>query len=516
MRLCWLLPGFLGAFLLSSTAEAAKLESWRFDVSQNRLNFITDEGVQPRAQLIVNPTRLVIDLPGITLGQPAIQQSLGRTIRSMRVGQFNPQTTRLVIELAAGYTLDPRQVKVNGESPTRWSVQLPNPQLLTLAAPARAGTGQPVSRAPAVAVASTQIDNVRVTPNGFFIRTRGDTPEVEILREREDRSSAGGDRRQVNIDLKGAALSYRLANATFSINRLGVSRLRATQIQTSPPVARVTLDVDGSSQDWQASASNLGGVVVIPQRRATSASDPKNWESFSLLPDQSQALIPPSSSQPKPVAAPQPVLVPVPPPQISRLPPAAVPPQPSLQANRHPVRRTVVVVDIGHGGKDAGAIGIGGLQEKNVILPIGLEVARILEQQGVQVVLPRADDRFIDLAPRVALAQGVKAEVFVSIHANAINLSRPDINGIETYYYSGGGGRLAQIIHANILQSLGVRDRGVRRARFYVLRRTSMPSTLVEVGFVTGAEDAPRLADPNFQRQMAAAIARGILQYLKI
>lgn len=515
MRLCWLLPGFLGAFLVSSTAEAAKLQSWRFDVSQNRLHFITDEGVQPRAQLIVNPTRLVIDLPGTTLGQPAIQQILGRTIRSMRVGQFNPQTTRLVIELAAGYTLDPRQVKVNGESPSRWSVQLPNPQLLTLAA-ARGGTAQPVGRAPVVAVASTQIDNVRVTPNGFFIRTRGDAPEVEIIRERQDRSSAGSDRRQVKIDLKGAALSYRLANATFSIDRLGVSRLRATQIQAFPPIARVTLDVDSSSQDWQASVSNLGGVVVIPQRRASSASDPKNWESFSLLPD-SQALTAPSSSQPNPVAAPQPVIVPVPPPQISRLPPVAVPPQPSGQANRQtPVRRAVVVVDIGHGGKDSGAIGIGGLQEKNVILPIGLEVARILEQQGIQVVLPRSDDRFIDLAPRVALAQGVKANVFVSIHANAISLSRPDINGIETYYYSGGGGRLAQIIHANILQSLGVRDRGVRRARFYVLRNNSIPSTLVEVGFVTGAEDAPRLADPNFQRQMAAAIARGILQYLQI
>lgn len=175
----------------------------------------------------------------------------------------------------------------------------------------------------------------------------------------------------------------------------------------------------------------------------------------------------------------------------------------------------MVVVDIGHGGKDSGAIGIGGLQEKNVILPIGLEVAEILEEAGVQVVLPRSDDRFVDLGPRVALAQSVNADLFVSIHANAISLSRPDVNGIETYYYSSGA-RLAQVIHASILQSQNVRDRGVRRARFFVLRKTAIPSVLVEVGFVTGAEDAPRLADPDYQEEMAAAIARGVLQYLQI
>jgi N-acetylmuramoyl-L-alanine amidase len=106
------------------------------------------------------------------------------------------------------------------------------------------------------------------------------------------------------------------------------------------------------------------------------------------------------------------------------------------------------------------------------------------------------------------------ADLFVSIHANSINLSRPDVSGLETYYYSSGQ-RLARTIHSSILQSLDIKDRGVRQARFYVLRKSSMPSVLVEVGFVTGREDAAKLSNPDYRNQMAQAIARGILQYIQ-
>jgi N-acetylmuramoyl-L-alanine amidase len=172
------------------------------------------------------------------------------------------------------------------------------------------------------------------------------------------------------------------------------------------------------------------------------------------------------------------------------------------------------MVDPGHGGKDPGAIGIGGLREKDVILPISQQVAAILEQQGVQAVLTRNSDYFVDLAPRVTMAERTNANLFVSIHANAISRSRPDVNGIETYYYNSGQ-RLAQTIHKSILQGVNAKDRGVRKARFYVLRKTSMPAVLVEVGFVTGSEDAAKLSSPAYRTQMAQAIARGILQYIQ-
>jgi len=178
-----------------------------------------------------------------------------------------------------------------------------------------------------------------------------------------------------------------------------------------------------------------------------------------------------------------------------------------------PQEQLVIVIDPGHGGRDPGAIGIAGLQEKDINLTIAQRVQQQLQQQGITVLMTRSDDRFIDLEPRVAFAEEAGADLFVSIHANAISLSRPEVNGLETYYYSLGL-RLAQIIHANVLRRVNMADRGVRQARFYVLRRTSMPAVLVETGFVTGRDDAARLRDPARRNQIADGIVAGILEYL--
>lgn len=183
---------------------------------------------------------------------------------------------------------------------------------------------------------------------------------------------------------------------------------------------------------------------------------------------------------------------------------------------RPPVRdgRVLVVVDPGHGGADPGAVGIGGIHEADIVLDIAQEVVALLEEAGLQAVLTRQDDREIDLQPRVDLAESVNADVFVSIHANAISLSRPDVNGIETYYYDTGVS-LASSIHNSLVNATGMNDRGIRQARFYVLTRTSMPAVLVEVGFVTGEEDAARLSNAAMRDQIAGGIAQGILRYLR-
>ena len=113
------------------------------------------------------------------------------------------------------------------------------------------------------------------------------------------------------------------------------------------------------------------------------------------------------------------------------------------------------------------------------------------------------------------VAERASADVFVSIHANAISMSRPDVNGIETFHASSAGQILAAAIQDSLIEATGSPSRGVKSARFFVIRRTSMPAALVEVGFVTGAEDAPRLEDPGYRRLLAQAIARGILQYIR-
>lgn len=190
--------------------------------------------------------------------------------------------------------------------------------------------------------------------------------------------------------------------------------------------------------------------------------------------------------------------------------PNASRPLPSVTPNG----RIVVAIDPGHGGRDPGAVGIGGIHEADIVLAISRQVASLLQQSGLQAVLTRSDDTEIDLQPRVDTAEQVRANLFVSIHANSMGMDRPDVNGIETYYYASGAA-LAQMIQTSMVSSLGMKDRGIRQARFYVIKNTTMPSVLVETGFVTGSEDAPRLASPAYQTQIATAIARGILQYIQ-
>ena len=116
-----------------------------------------------------------------------------------------------------------------------------------------------------------------------------------------------------------------------------------------------------------------------------------------------------------------------------------------------------------------------------------------MQENGVEAILTRNSDYFVSLQGRVDLAARADADLFVSIHANSISMSRPEVNGLETYYHVNGEA-LAESIHRSVLQSVNVRDRRVRQARFYVLRKSSMPSVLVELGFVTGAEDASNSA----------------------
>ncbi|HEY9906684.1 MAG TPA: AMIN domain-containing protein, partial [Thermosynechococcaceae cyanobacterium] len=177
--------------LLPTAADASKLETWRFDANQNQLEFTTDQDVQPTAQLLPDPTRLVIDLPGIVLGRPAMSQSGSGAIQNIRVGQFDRGTTRIVVELAPGYTIDPTQVKFRGITARQWTVQIPTPQLSAVATQPNPTTPNPTT--PSSSQSSTQLQAIQVTPDGIFVRTSGSAPEI--------RQSRSADRRQITLDL---------------------------------------------------------------------------------------------------------------------------------------------------------------------------------------------------------------------------------------------------------------------------------------------------------------------------
>ncbi|MEG4865562.1 MULTISPECIES: N-acetylmuramoyl-L-alanine amidase [unclassified Microcoleus] len=593
MKFHWLLPSFLSVFLLAGAAEAARLQSWRFDASENRLYIRTEGGVQPKAQLIFNPTRLVIDLPGTSLGRPSVNKQLSGAIESVRVGQFDNDTTRIVVELKDGFTLDPQQVKFRGISASEWTVDLPAPTRGQSQNPISEPGGERLSVEPSAgepqSAEETVVQNVQLTADGFLVRTAGGRPQINF-----EQSRAGDI---ATLDIEGATLAPGAGGQQPQTNgKLGVERVEVRQLPTDPPVTRVTLRMKGSNTQWRASVSNSGSVVLSPgdtsssrltrsepvavgrPERATLArvlsinladngtqlvvrtdrqvSYTSGWDqssraywlrisssflagqipqlganspvSFTASQEDAETVLiwvqPRSGVEVGRVTRPGQQLLSL---QL-RSSNASAPPPLTSDPNPQPLprrtigsgdlpqsnRRVVVAIDAGHGGRDPGAVGIQGIQEKEIVLDISYQVARLLEQQGVQAVMTRTDDSEIDLEPRVSLAERVNATLFVSIHANAINMSRPDISGIETYYFDSGKD-LARVIHASILDGTGATDRRVRQARFYVLRKSSMPSVLVEVGFVTGAEDAARLSDPAYRSQMAASIARGILVYLQ-
>jgi N-acetylmuramoyl-L-alanine amidase len=111
----------------------------------------------------------------------------------------------------------------------------------------------------------------------------------------------------------------------------------------------------------------------------------------------------------------------------------------------------------------------------------------------------------------------LNANIFVSVHANSLEARLSTVSGIETYYAPRASlsGRLASFVHNQIINITGAKDRGVRSARFHVIQRTSMPSILVETGFVTNPEESANLNNPSYQERMATAIARGIDQFVK-
>ncbi len=181
--------------------------------------------------------------------------------------------------------------------------------------------------------------------------------------------------------------------------------------------------------------------------------------------------------------------------------------------------KILVTIDPGHGGKDPGAIGLNELREVDVILPIALRVAKILEAKGIATQLTRDSDYFVGLDERVNMSRKAGASIFVSIHANSID-NRPDVNGLETYHYHRGL-ELATSVHRKVLELMNddpreeaLLDRGVRSARFLVLRKSEIPAILVEVGYLTSPTESPKLADATYRDRMAEAIAQGILDYL--
>ena len=227
-------------------------------------------------------------------------------------------------------------------------------------------------------------------------------------------------------------------------------------------------------------------------------------------------------------------------------------PAPSAAANGG-IRK--IVLDPGHGGKDPGAIGIGGRAEKDLVLNIAKKLAvKLRNEMGIQVVLTRKDDRYVPLENRTAIANAEDADLFISLHMNASVNS--EAKGVETYYLDNttdeAALRLAarengrstknvsdlQFILSDMTQNMKledsitlahrlqhsavsgmtkafgeVKDLGVKKALFYVLVGARMPSVLVEMFFITNSIEGRSMAQPSAQDAMVGALMQGIQKY---
>jgi len=171
-----------------------------------------------------------------------------------------------------------------------------------------------------------------------------------------------------------------------------------------------------------------------------------------------------------------------------------------------------IVCDPGHGGSDPGAQREG-IQEKDITLAIANCLKQMLETRGIKVVLTRSNDAFVSLEERVKLTNSISPNLFLSIHINSLP-SDSDIQGIETYYQTRQSKSLADAIHDNLVNSLGVPDRFVRKARFYVINHSAVPAVLAEVGFISSKDERQRLISFDYQNRIAKALEQGVILYL--
>jgi N-acetylmuramoyl-L-alanine amidase len=167
-----------------------------------------------------------------------------------------------------------------------------------------------------------------------------------------------------------------------------------------------------------------------------------------------------------------------------------------------------VVIDAGHGGHDRGGIPGQRVAEKDMTLDVALRLKNLLSANGYNVVMTRSTDVFVPLGGRVAIANSYRNAIFVCIHFNAT--PRSGASGIETYFYSRESLPLASAIHHYVAGGAPSENRGVRRRGYYVLRKTSIPSVLVECGFLTNPTEAAYAQSGSYRQKLAEEIAAGI------
>jgi len=344
--------------------------------------------------------------------------------------------------------------------------------------------------------------------------------------------------------------------------RMGVKGVQTTAVgdkllkrirvaETQPGMTRVVLDLESPVEYKASQLSNPDRLMIELRAAAPAALDQPQTPPLQTPQLQTPEPAHVSGVLEKPVISEKPV----PPP-----PPPALAAKRNSSGNRTLIRALGlkvgrVVIDPGHGGHDKGSIGPGGSLEKELVLDVAQRLGKLIEERlGSEVIYTRDDDRFIPLESRTEMANENKADLFLSIHANSSPF--PGVSGIETYYLNFSSTReamdlasrenagsqksiheLSEIIEkitkhdkaeesrefagkmqtalysAAVRSNAAARNRGVKKAPFVVLIGATMPSILVEIGFVSNSREETLLKRPDHRQKLAEALYNGLSRY---
>ena len=449
----------------SNLSSSLQLNSIR--QTANGLMLTVNANPQIQMQHEDNPDHLIVDLQNTNLAQELQKVTVPMNrlgIKQVRVAQFqnSPEIAQLVFDLDSSNPDSKVAWQSQYSATTKTLLITPNNQIAQ-AIPINPNLSLPRPINPSNTISSTPAAIERLSFSNTGQLTIEANQPVSY---------------RTNLELASGTYNLTIANAKIS------PYLQRPSLAANSPIERIRLSQVGDSVEI--GIKMIAGWQVRETQRLNNQQIKLQVSLNSVVPN-NQTPLPNGNS---------------------------IPQSPQNTGDR---RRGVIFVDAGHGGNDPGAVA-NEVQEKDVVLPITLKLGQALQSMGYTVYYTRTNDIEIDLEPRVAAAERVNADVFVSIHANSLDSRNSRVNGVETFHSRGStvGRELAYYVQSQIISETGATDRNVKAAGFYVIAKTSMPAILVETGFLTNPAEARNLNSPDYQKRMADAIARGIDQFMRV
>lgn len=174
-----------------------------------------------------------------------------------------------------------------------------------------------------------------------------------------------------------------------------------------------------------------------------------------------------------------------------------------------------ILVDAGHGGRDPGSPGASEKEEKLYTLSLAHKIYGLLQNEnGITPIMTRLDDSYMTTDERVAMANHDQVDMFISLHANSF--TNKNTRGTETYYHNSNSITLANILHEQVVQATRFPDRKVRQMDYKVIKETTMPAALLEIGYISNPTEESIMTSEDMQNKVAASIVKGIKQYMNL